>query len=236
MSEDIFNTDNADTSDEWAQPVAEPQAPAEDAFSLDLGENAFGVEFKRIPIGQPLQFEVVDAVQKYSKAGNFMFEVHVRVKGDDWGKNRQFRQYIVLSGGDKTGKGSTMFSAIPNLAALGTPLTLPDGTALTSQSQARKAVAALRAAGKNAKITPPQAQAMVGKDVWATIKEHQEDHRGETDDEGNIKVWERIGNFLPATHKTVVAYQGYIAGGGTAENFLDQHEEEDGVSSGPMYS
>lgn len=235
MSDDIFNTDNADTTDEWAQPVAATEAPpAEEAFSLDLSENAFGAEFKRIPIGQPIELEVLDAEIKLSKAKNRMFVVSLRVLGDAWGKNRQFRQYIVLSGGDENGKGSTMFSAIPNLAALGTPLVFSDGTPLTSQSQARKTMRALVSAGKEAKVVPPQPQAMVGKIVWATIKEHQEDHRGETDDAGNVKVWERIGNFLPATHDTVRAYQAFIAGGGDPEDFLDSQKSDE--DEGPTYS
>lgn len=234
MSDDIFNTDNADTTDEWAQPVAAEAVPTEEAFSLDLGENAFGAEFKRIPVDQPLELEVLDAKLQFSKAGNRMFVVAVRVLGDAWGKNRQFRQYIVLSGGDKNGKGSTMFSAIPNLAALGTPLVFSDGTPLTSQSQARKTMQALKAAGQEAKVTPPQPEAMIGLTTWATIKEHQEDHKGAKDEHGNVKVWERIGNFLPATHTTVVAYQAYIAGGGEPEDFLSSQESD--ADTGPTYS
>jgi len=233
MSEDIFNS-NADNTSEWAMPVADAPDSGEAPFSLDLSEEAFGAEFSRIPIGQPLHCEVVDAEFKYSKSGNAMYVVSLRVLGDDWGKNRQFRQYIVVSKGDENGKGSTMFRAIPALSILGTPLRFEDGTALTSQKQARATVRELVAAGKSTRIVPPTPESMVGKTVWTKIDKHEDDHKGATDDNGNIKKWERIDGFLPDTHDLVTEYQGFVAGGGKAADFLAS--QESGEDSGPMYS
>jgi hypothetical protein len=239
-NEDIFSdaalSAQADTSSDWSVSDTDD----DDELSLDLSIESFGTEYKKLPVGAVLKLEVHEAETRFSKSGNAMYSLVLKVVGetDTWGKNRQFYENIVLSDGSGSTR-STMFSTIPNLYAIGTPLRFAsDGQELTSEKASRKLTVERKEAGISTKVLAPRPEAMVGRVVWARVAKYEEDYQKRTDADGNVKKYARLGPLLREDNAKVQQYIAYMANGGKPEDFPAYAEEQKKAkqSSGPAYS
>lgn len=53
-----------------------------------------GGEFKLMPANKPLEFDIIDSIERTSKGGNPMFEVTLQPVADEW-SNRKVWDYVV---------------------------------------------------------------------------------------------------------------------------------------------